>query len=143
VTSRTIIAVGAVAVLLIGISGNACFAETQTPQRKTSQMLVPDRHKCLDLLELERAKVNPQTNDITSDDPQLSADYVAVESWLQGFFTAVNIFAQPDGNVTKGTKPHQWINWVFSYCRAQPSKNLWEAAVELLDALRRDSTTRR
>jgi hypothetical protein len=139
VTSRTIIAVGAIAVLLIGISGNACLAQTQTPQRKTSQMLVPDRHKCLDLLELERVKVNPQTDTMTmtSDNPELAVDYRTVAGWLQGFYTAVNVFAQPDGDVTKSTKPHQWITWTLSYCRAHPSKNLSEAAFELLDALRR------
>src|SRR5262249_23523222 len=40
-----------IAVLLIGISGNTCFAETQTPlPPKRFQMLLPNRYKCLDLL---------------------------------------------------------------------------------------------
>src|SRR5260370_39556200 len=35
------------------------------------------------------------------------------------------------------------VVWVFSYCRAHPSDRLAEAALELLNAFRRDSTTRR
>ena len=142
-TSRTIIAVGAIAILLIGISGDACFAQTQTPQRKTSQTLFPRRYKCLDLLELERLEVDPRTNVITSDDPQLTADYFEVAGWFQGFFTAVNITQQTDGDVTKETTTPQMMAWTFSYCRAHPSENLVDAALELLNALRRDSTTRK
>jgi len=106
-------------------------------------MLLPIRYKCLDLLELEKIKVNPQTDTVTFDDPNLAADYFAVKGWFQGFFTAVNITVQPDGDVTKGTRPYQMMAWTFSYCRAHPSENLVDAALELLNALRRDSTTRK
>ena len=127
-----------IAILLI--SGNACFAQTQTtaPHGKRAQALFPLRYKCLDLLELERIKVNPQTNDV-SDDAQVAEDYIAVTGWFQGFFTAVNITAQPDGNVTKGTEPHQWITRTFSYCRAHPLDTLVDAALDLLKAFRRDT----
>ena len=111
-------------------------------------MLVPDRHKCLELLELERLQVNPQSGtgryNIANDaERKLVADYNSVVGWFEGFFTAVNTFDQPDGNVTKETKPHQWITWTFSYCREHPSANLANAAFELLKAFRRDSTTGR
>jgi hypothetical protein len=105
--------------------------------------LFPPRYKCLDLLELERIKVNPQTNTITFDDPQLAADYRAVAGWLQGWFTAWNLNPSTDGDVTKGTTTYQMIVWTFSYCRAHPSETLVEVALQLLNALRRDSTTRR
>ena len=119
-----------IAILLV--SGNACFAQTQTPapHGKRAQALFPLRYKCLDLLELERIKVDPQPNDVTSDDGQIAGDYLAVTGWFQGFFTAVNITAQPDGNVTKGTEPHQWITRTFSYCRAHPSDTLVDAALD-------------
>ena len=78
-----------IAVLLIGISGNACFAETQAPlPSKRFQILLPNRHKCLDLLELERLKVDPRTNTITYDtytERRLAADYIVVASCFQGF----------------------------------------------------------
>src|SRR5262249_3551077 len=104
-----------IAILLV--SGNACLAQTQTPSPpgKDSMILVPDRHKCLDLLELERLEVDQQTGIIThkDSDRQLAADYMAITGWLQGFFTAVNVIDQPDGDVTKRTKPHQWITWTL------------------------------
>src|SRR6516164_8276544 len=106
--SRTIIAVGAVAVLLIGISVDDCLAETQTPPPpKRFQMLLPIRYKCLDLLELEKIRVNPQTNTITTNDPELAADYRTVAGWLQGWFTAWNFNSGTDGDVTKGTTTSQ------------------------------------
>jgi len=76
--------------------------------------LFPIRYKCLDLLELERIKINPQTDTLTFDDLQLAADCQAVRGWLQGFFTAWNITEQPDGNVTKGTTTTQMMAWTFS-----------------------------
>src|SRR6516165_6025743 len=89
-----------IGVLLIGISGNTCFAETQTPL-PPNRFLIPNRHKCLDLLELERLKVDPRTNTITYDaytERRLAADYNVVVGWFQGFFTAVNITQQTDGD---------------------------------------------
>ena len=109
-------------------------------------MLLPNRHKCLDLLELERLEVDPRTNTITYDaytERRLAADYNVVVGWFQGFFTAVNITQQTDGDVTKETTTPQMMAWTFSYCRAHPSENLMDAAFELLNALRRDSTTRK
>jgi len=106
-------------------------------------MLLPNRHKCLDLLELERLKVDPRTNTITYDtytERRLAADYIVVVGWLQGFFTAVNLDEQTDGDVTKETRLYQMMAWTFSYCRAHPSENLLGAAHELLNALRRDTT---
>jgi len=130
-----------IAVLLIGISGNACFAETQVPVRER-KALFPHRYKCLDLLELERIKVN-QDNTITYPYPQLGADWYAVDGWLKGFFSAWNLTEQADGNVTKEPTPYQIMVWVLSYCRAHPSEHLGGSAVELLNALRRDSTPRK
>src|SRR5262245_27412102 len=85
---------------------DACFAQTQTPAPRRADFFIPIRHKCLDLLELEKIKVNQETNTLTYDinaQGQLVADFHEVVGWFSGFFTAVNMFAQPDGNVTKGT----------------------------------------
>jgi hypothetical protein len=145
---KTIPKLLSIAFFLIGINGDACLAQTQTPPPpgKGYRVLLPARNKCLDLLELERLKVDPQENTITLNAPtdrELAADYRTVAGWFQGFFTAVNFTVQPDGDVTKGTELHQMMTWTFSYCRAHPSANLLDAAVELLHALRRDSTTRK
>jgi hypothetical protein len=128
--SRTIIALGAAAILLIGVSGNACFAETPA-NRGPSTALVPKRHKCPELLDLERVKYDPQTKTITSPDVQLSLEYRALEGWLQGYATALNFQAYTDGNVTKGAPTHQLIVWIFSYCHTHPSRGLVDAAMDL------------
>jgi hypothetical protein len=128
-------------IALMLISGNACFAQTQTP---SPQVLLPERHKCLDLLELERVKVNRDGTLTYPDHPQLGADFLAVDGWLRGFFSAVNLLNKDtDGNVTKGATGYPLMLWVFSYCRAHPSDRLAEAALELLKAFRGDTTTRK
>ena len=142
--SRTIIALGAVAILLTGISGDACLAQTQTPpNRGPITAFTPRRYNCLDLLELERLAVNPQTNTLSTFDYQLAADYYAVSGWLQGFLTAQNVDPNSDGNVAKGATIYQITRWIFSYCRAHPSENLLYATIEFLNAVHRDSTTRK
>jgi hypothetical protein len=123
-----------ITILLIGINGNACFAEPQGPPGQRMALL-PDRYKCLGLLELEKLKVDQQQQTI-SGDVNLAADYHAVVGWLRGFFTAWNLNPASDGNVTKQTNPYQWMAWIFSYCRAHPSGDLLNAASELMNAMR-------
>jgi hypothetical protein len=133
-----------IVILLIGISGNACFAETQWPAtRGPSTALVPKRHTCQELLDLERVKFDPQTKTITSSDAQLSLEYRALEGWLQGYVTALNFQAYTDGNVTEGAPIHQLIVWIFSYCHTHPSGGLVDAAMELSATLTGDSTTKK
>ena len=135
-----VIALGAAAILLVGIS----FAETQGPaNRGPSTALVPKRHTCPELLDLERIKFDPQTKTITSPDVQLSLDYRGLEGWLQGYVTALNFQAYTDGNVTKGAPIHQFIIWIFSYCHTHPSGGLVDAAMELSITLTGNSTTKK
>ena len=44
------------------------------------------RHACLELLELERIKVDPQGRSLSFPQPQLGLDYYEVIGWLEGFF---------------------------------------------------------
>src|SRR5215475_13761121 len=132
-----------IVILLIGISGNACFAETQWPAtRGPSTALVPKRHTCPELLDLERVKFDPQTKTITSPDAQLSLEYRALEGWLQGYVTALNFQVYTDGNVTKGAPIHQFIVWIFSYCHTHPSGSLVDAVRELFTTNGDNSTTK-
>ena len=83
--------------------------------------MLPERYKCLDLLELERIKVNRDGTLTYPDHPQLGADYLAVDGWLRGFFSAVNLLNKDtDGNVTKGTTSYQLMLWVFRAPRKIP-----------------------
>jgi hypothetical protein len=133
-----------IAVLLIGISGNACFAETQIPRsRGPSTALVPKRHMCSELLDLERVKYDPQTKTITSPDVQLSLEYRGLEGWLQGYVTALNFQPYTDGNVTNGAPIHQLMVWIFGYCHTHPSGGLVDAVMELSTTLTGDGTTKK
>jgi hypothetical protein len=90
-------------------------------------------------LELERLKINPRTNTITSDDPNLSADYHNVVGWLRGFFSGWNFNPGTDGDVTKGATNYQMMTWIFSYCRTHPSETLGDAVFEFIDAASKGS----
>src|SRR5262249_10232228 len=125
---KRIIALGAAAILLIDAS---CLAEKATAW-------LPNRNKCLDLLELERIRWNPQTNTMTIPDAQLGADYYAVAGWVQGYFTAQNLSPNVQTDIVKGNTVPQMLTWIFSYCRAHPSSNLLNATTELITALVRD-----
>jgi hypothetical protein len=103
---------------------------------QTSMGLFPNRFMCLDLLQLERLEVGPDGTmkfAYTQQDIKLIADYNETIGWLQGYFTAYN--DRTNGNLTKGTHPVQWMTWIFSYCRTNPSGNLLFAANELIKAL--------
>jgi hypothetical protein len=128
-----------IVILLIGINSNACFGEAQgllLPNRP-GRISLPLRDKCLDLLELERIRANPQDDTITynASDRELARDYYSVTGWLAGFFTAWNFNSASDGDVTKGAATYQVMAWIFSYCRAHPSGDLVNAAYEFMNAM--------
>jgi hypothetical protein len=63
---------------------------------------------------------------------------MAVIGWLQGFFSAQNLFdLSIDGNFTQGTKSIDWMNWMFDYCREHPTKTLFDAGIGLSNELKR------
>jgi hypothetical protein len=103
--------------------------------------LPPNRYKCLDLLELEKVEIDAQSGNLkfqfTDSGVQLATDYMTTTGWLQGYFTASNFYrSDTPGDLTKGTRPHQWMTWIFSYCRRNPSATLIEAASELATAFK-------
>ena len=116
---------GPIAILLIVINGNACFAK---PPRQIIAW-PPNRSKCLDLLELEKVEADPQHQTI-SGDTRLLEDYHAVESWLKGFFTAWNVKSASGVGVKGDVNNYQMMTWMLSYCRTHPSKTLLDAAKE-------------
>lgn len=108
-----------------------------------SMALVPVRHNCLEILKLSALEVNPQTSSITyyntPEHIQMLGDYEEIAGWLQGYYTAWNIFVpKSHGNLTGETRPVQWMAWIFDYCRAHPAAGLTEAAASLGNALLKD-----
>jgi hypothetical protein len=61
---------------------------------------------------------------------------MAVVGWLQGFFSARNLFdLSIDGDLTQGSRWFEWMNWTFSYCREHPTSTLFDAGVRLSNVL--------
>jgi hypothetical protein len=109
-------------------------------QQRIPIVMVPEHNRCSDILELQKLNVDPERNIIKSDylHPQRGADYLAVVGWLQGFFSARNLFdLSIDGDLTQGTKWLDWMDWTFSYCREHPTSTLFDAGIGLSNALAR------
>ena len=115
------------------IGGNA-------QQKRDPVVIGPERSSCSDILESQKLSYDPEQNVIKLDylHPQRGATYMAVMGWLQGFFSAQNLFdLSIDGDFTQGTKSLDWMNWIFSYCRENPSRTLFDAGIGLSNSLKR------
>ena len=109
-------------------------------QKRDPVVIGPERSNCTDILELQKLSYDPEQNIIKLDylHPQRGAIYMAVIGWLQGFFSAQNLFdLSIDGNFTQGTKSIDWMNWMFNYCRENPTKTLFDAGIGLSNTLKR------
>jgi hypothetical protein len=107
-------------------------------QQRDPVVIGPERSKCFDILELQKLNFDPERNIIKLDylHPQRGADYMAVVGWLQGFFSARNLFdLSIDGDFTQGSKQVDWMNWIFSYCQAHPTNTLFDAGIGLSQVL--------
>ena len=109
------------------------------PQQLRDPVVVgPQQSACSDILESEKLNYDPERNVIRLDylHPQRGATYMAVLGWLQGFFSARNLFdLSVDGDITQGTRSLDWMNWMFEYCRAHPNSTLFDAGIGLSNAL--------
>jgi len=90
---------------------------------------MPRRVQCVDILELERLRIDPKNGNVTfyPQDSELYIDYTADIWWLQGFLAG----RQADNPYY----PPQLATWLFSYCRANPTKTLYDAALGLSGSL--------
>ena len=108
-------------------------------QKRDPVVIGPERSSCTDILESEKLNYDPERNVIKLDylHPQRGATYMAVMGWLQGFFSAQNLFdLSIDGDFTQGTKSLDWMNWIFSYCREHPGGTLFDAGIGLSNSLK-------
>ena len=128
----------AICVALTVLSAQPIVSNAQ--QRRDPVVIGPEHSNCTDILDLEKLNYDPQQNIIRLDylHPQRGAIYMAVIGWLQGFFSAQNLFdLSIDGNFTQGTKSIDWMNWMFSYCREHPTNTLFDAGIGLSNTLKR------
>jgi hypothetical protein len=109
-------------------------------QKRDPVVIGPERSNCTDILELQKLNYDPEQNVIRLDylHPQRGAIYMSVIGWLQGFFSAQNLFdLSVDSDFTQGTKSIDWMNWMFSYCREHPTNTLFDAGIGLSNTLKR------
>ena len=109
-------------------------------QKRDPVVIGPERSSCTDILESEKLNYDREQNIIRLDylHPQRGATYMAVIGWLQGFFSAQNLFdLSIDGDFTQGTKSLDWMNWIFGYCHDHPTNTLFDAGIGLSNALKR------
>jgi hypothetical protein len=100
-----------------------------------SMFIVPDgRRTCFQVLELEKLQIDPRTGNVLyyPADAPLYQGLIAVEGWLEGFISARQVL----GAHYQYQGVYQWMTWVFSYCRHNPTKGLIDAGFELSEALR-------
>jgi hypothetical protein len=115
------------------IAASFALGASAKAQTKDFAFLLPGSATCAKLLPLE--KVHGKGRDRASSG-QVQA-YEEVKAWLQGYFTAANIFdGRGDGDFTKEMKPHDLMTWMFGYCRSNPTKGLMDAVAELHRSLR-------
>jgi LysR family transcriptional regulator of gallate degradation len=121
----------AAAVLIIAVS--VSLGPSAKAQTKDFVFLLPGSATCARLLPLEIVHGKDRAR---ASSGQLQA-YEEVKGWLQGYFTAANIFdGRGDGDFTKELKPRDLMSQVFGYCRSNPTKGLMDAVGELHRALR-------
>ena len=125
-------------ILLVALCAQPVGGNAQ--QKRDPVVIGPEQSNCTDILELQKLNYDPEQNVIRLDylHPQRGAIYMAVIGWLQGFFSAQNLFdLSIDGNFTQGTRSIDWMNWMFDYCREHPSKTLFDAGIGLSNTLKR------
>jgi hypothetical protein len=58
------------------------------------------------------------------------------EAWLFGFITAYNMYIMKT-SITGATDKQGLAGWVDNYCRTHPLNSIFDAAVELIEELKR------
>jgi hypothetical protein len=118
--------------LLCEMSSGAYSQEAQ-PHVVTREL--PRRYRCIDVLELEKLRfesIKEGSGVFKTLDTQLALDYFEIVGWIEGFITAENIInALSNGNIANGTTRRDWMIWIYSYCRSNPSQNIVESVLQL------------
>jgi len=101
------------------------------------QNLMTGAYKCVDIVELEKVPIKERdTIQFYTDKFQLAGNYVEILGWLEGYFTAMNMYdSRTAGDITMGTKGREWMVWIFNYCKSNPWATLPQASSELSKVL--------
>lgn len=72
----------------------------------------------------------------TSDSAR--ATNVKQVEWITGFISAVNVFAEPSGDVSRGVDQDKLLAFIDTYCRTNPDHPIWMPAANLVLKLRKE-----
>jgi hypothetical protein len=59
------------------------------------------------------------------------------EAWIMGYFSAVNRFVSPNGDLTGGVDGMGLVSWMDNYCATHPLDMIETGALKLYRELRR------
>jgi hypothetical protein len=59
------------------------------------------------------------------------------ESWIMGYITAYNTFADAGGDVARGTDARGLFQWIDNFCAGHPLDTVADATFALVSELRR------
>jgi hypothetical protein len=113
-------------------------AAAQAPkENRVFQNLMTATYKCVDIVELEKVPIKDgDTVQFYTDKVQLAGAYIEILGWLEGYFTAMNMYdSRTAGDITMGTKGREWMVWIFNYCKSNPWATLSDAGYELSKVL--------
>jgi hypothetical protein len=85
------------------------------PRRdRVFQNLMTATYKCVDIVELEKVPIKGgDTVQFYTDKVQLAGAYIEILGWLEGYFTAMNMYdSRTAGDITMGTKGREWMVWI-------------------------------
>jgi hypothetical protein len=131
---REFVRVSAVAVFLCSLLSPVA---AQAPRAGVYQSYLPNRNKCADVLQLKALQMKDDgTIQISPNNVGLVAQFSEVLGWLEGYFTAMNIYDnRTGGDVSLNTKRREWMVWIYDYCKSNPHSSLVEASSELAKVL--------
>jgi hypothetical protein len=112
-------------------------AAAQAPKEdRVFQNLITATYKCVDIVELEKVPTKDNTVQFYTDKIQSAGAYLEIVGWLEGYFTAMNMYdSRTGGDITMGTKGREWMVWMFNYCKSNPWATLSNASYELSKVL--------
>jgi hypothetical protein len=112
-------------------------AVAQTPSPESLIHTTGPSFQCLNFLALEQLQA-PGRNEAAVLPGQLdrTLDYYQVLGWVKGFLSASNFYGvRGQYRIGANMESHQFMSWMFSYCRAHPNDHVVQGADALSRAL--------
>jgi len=109
----------------------------QAPKKGVYQSYLPNRYKCVDIVQLEKLPIKDDGSiPISTTNVGLVAQFSEVMGWLEGYFTAMDIYdSRTGGDIAMNTKRREWMASIYDYCKSNPQSSLIEASSELAKQL--------